>query len=94
MESRSPLIVANLVVHAIETTAIPEIQAIEDCGPLSPSEDFAYYTKERPCCFFYVGAQPVNKPVYPHHHPKFDIEEDAMIISAKAMGAATLAYLK
>lgn len=42
--------------------------------------------------FFYIGAQPAGK-AYPHHHPKFDIREEAMMKAARAMTVATLTCL-
>ncbi|WP_124057382.1 amidohydrolase [Vaginisenegalia massiliensis] len=82
----------ELVRQAVTNANIPQVNQIADCGPQSPSEDFAYYSQERPSCFFYIGASP-QEQAYPHHHPKFDINEDSMLIAAKAMGAATLRYL-
>lgn len=83
--------ITKLIVRAVEKANIKEVEAVEDCGPLSPSEDFAYYSRELPCSFFYIGAQPFDS-AYPHHHPKFDIVEESMMVAAKAMGAAVLEY--
>jgi amidohydrolase len=44
---------------------------------------------EVPGCYFFVGAR--NEAVgaiYPHHHPKFNIDEESIFIGAKAMVAA------
>ncbi|EIA20792.1 hypothetical protein KKC_04990 [Listeria fleischmannii subsp. coloradonensis] len=84
----------HFVVDSINSSAIPEITAVTRCEPQPPSEDFAYYAKERPSVFFYVGAMPADGHFYPHHHPKFDINEDALLIASKAMGACVLDYLK
>lgn len=81
----------EMCVRAFQKADIEGITDIIDCGPLPPSEDFAYYTQERPSCFFYVGAKPDGE-AFPHHHPKFDINEGAMILAAKAMGSAVLEY--
>jgi len=67
---------------------------IELTEPQPSSEDFAYYAKERPSAFIYVGAAPVNGEVYPHHHPKFNIDESALLIAAKSVGVAVLDYLE
>lgn len=83
----------QLVVDAIRQAHINEVVDVVDCGPLSPSEDFSYYSQEKPACFFYIGAMP-SGVAYPHHHPKFDINEKAMLIAAKAMGAVALYYLE
>ena len=79
--------ITDQVQAALEGASIPEIKAVVKTAPQPPSEDFAYYLKERPGCFFYVGTRPAEGPWYPHHHPKFDINEDSLIISAKAMAA-------
>lgn len=83
----------QLVVDAINEANIREVVGVEDCGPQAQSEDFAYYTQHVPASFFYIGARPDGK-AYPHHHPKFDINEDSMLIAAKAMGAVALKYLR
>ncbi len=77
----------------LKDTDIPEVEGVEITEPLPPSEDFAYYAKERPSMFFYVGAKPESGEAFPHHHPKFDINEKSLIISAKAMGAIVVDYL-
>ena len=82
----------QLAVDAITHANIPELSSVEDCGPRPQSEDFAYYSQVIPACFLYVGARP-NGTAYPHHHPKFTINEDSMIIAAKAMGAVAIKYL-
>ena len=83
----------DLVVEAVKEANIPGVVGVEDCGPQSPSEDFSYYTEKVPCCFFYIGAKPEGE-AYPHHHPKFNIREESMMIAAMSMGAAALKYLE
>ncbi|MED3624081.1 amidohydrolase [Neobacillus thermocopriae] len=46
--------------------------------PNMAGEDFSYYLKEIPGAFCFVGAQVPNKPVYPHHHPRFQIDESVL----------------
>ncbi|CAN7579514.1 M20 family metallopeptidase [Peribacillus frigoritolerans] len=82
----------ELVVNGIEKAGIPEIKALVETPPMSGSEDFAYYLQKIPGSMFYVGAKPDDGPVYPHHHPKFDINEDSLIIAAKAMAAVVAEY--
>ncbi|MNJ59196.1 hypothetical protein D3C77_548660 [compost metagenome] len=62
---------------------------------LSPSEDFAYYAEKFPSCFFYIGCTPkgVDKPFF-NHHPKFDIDEDALLVAAKAVGQVVCGYYR
>lgn len=47
-------------------------------------EDFAYYVDARPGSFFWVGGgNPEIDAVFPHHHPKFDVDEKSMLLTAK-----------
>lgn len=82
----------ELVVNGIKNAAIPEVKALVETPPTSGSEDFAYYLQKIPGSMFYVGAMPDDGPVYPHHHPKFVINEDSLIIAAKAMAAVVAEY--
>src|SRR5690606_41821902 len=79
--------VTEHVRSELEQANIPEVEAVEETEPQPPSEDFAYYLQEKPGCFFYVGAMPDSGEAYPHHHPKFEINEKSLLISAKAMAA-------
>ncbi|WHX51524.1 M20 family metallopeptidase [Paenibacillus woosongensis] len=84
----------EFVAESLKNSSIPGVTGVERCEPQPPSEDFAYYAKERPSVFFYVGAMPADGKYYPHHHPKFDINEDCMLIAAEAMGAVVIDYLR
>ncbi|EMF48183.1 hypothetical protein B481_0007 [Planococcus halocryophilus Or1] len=35
---------------------------------------------------------PESTEAYPHHYPKFDIDERALLIAAKVLGSAALKY--
>ncbi|MEH7012055.1 M20 family metallopeptidase [Neobacillus niacini] len=70
---------------------VPEVITIEESEPQMGGEDFSYYLKEIPGTFFFTGAKPPGAdPGYPHHHPKFDIDENAMLIAAKTLGTAAI----
>ena len=70
---------------------VPGVLTIEESELQMGGEDFAYYLKEIPGTFFFTGAKPQGAdPGYPHHHPKFDINEDAMLIAAKTLGTAAI----
>lgn len=84
----------DFVRKTLESAQIPELKAVEDGGIQSPSEDFAYYALEKPASFFYIGAKPEDAEVYPHHHPKFKINESALMLAAKAVGTVAIKYLE
>jgi amidohydrolase len=70
-----------------------DITEVKEFPKMSPSEDFAHYAKKFPACFFYICCTPkgVEKPYF-NHHPKFDIDEDALLVAAKAVGQVVCGY--
>jgi amidohydrolase len=38
-------------------------------------EDFAFFSRERPSLYFFHCSKFSGRENYPHHHPKFDIDE-------------------
>ena len=53
------------------------------------SEDFAYYSQVTPACFFRLGVRNGKKGIiHSVHHPKFDIDEDALMVGMQLMSAA------
>lgn len=89
-----------VVNHQEETDYLVEcakkidgITTIEETEPHMGGEDFAYYLQHVKGTFFFTGARPTyTSENYPHHHPKFDIDEKAMLIAAKTLGTAALQY--
>lgn len=72
---------------------VPEVKIIEKKEPDMGGEDFAYYLQHVKGTFFFTGARPEGvTEAYPHHHPKFDFDEKAMLISAKTLGTAALKF--
>lgn len=73
--------------------AIGDDQVFE-MEPVMGGEDFAYYLQHVPGTFFFTGAR--NNAVgaeYPHHHPRFNIDEQAMLNAAKTLAAVAINYL-
>jgi amidohydrolase len=62
--------------------------------PVMAGEDFAYYLQRVPGVFFFTGAgQAESAANYPHHHPRFDFDERAMLIAGKTMLSLVYDYL-
>ncbi|TWT03401.1 amidohydrolase [Planococcus sp. CPCC 101016] len=75
--------------------SVPGVEHVRETEPIMGGEDFSYYLQNIKGTFFFTGAQsPENEDAYPHHHPKFDIDERALLIAAKVLGAAALNYTK
>jgi amidohydrolase len=59
------------------------------------SEDMAYMMQGIPGCYFLVGsANPSEGLDAPHHHPKFDIDEEALPRAAALMSSTIARYLR
>ncbi|UZD14875.1 amidohydrolase [Virgibacillus natechei] len=80
---------AQLILEA--SKEVEEIHTAEEVVPVMGGEDFAYYTLKKPGAYFFTGANKEGNP-YPHHHPKFDIDERALPIAAKTLIQAFFAY--
>jgi amidohydrolase len=55
--------------------------------PSLGAEDFSVYLEKAPGCMFRLGVGYPNSRNYPLHHPKFEIDESAIVT-----GVVTLAY--
>ncbi len=52
--------------------------------PVLAGEDFALYTEQRPGAFAFIGCRaPNQQEVYPLHHPRFDIDEQVLLLGAR-----------
>jgi amidohydrolase len=63
---------------------------------LSASEDFSAYQQKVPGVFFFLGSTGPDKDAAtaaPNHSPKFDIDEAALAVGARAMTAMALDFL-
>ncbi len=59
------------------------------------SDDMAAFLNAAPGCYFIVGAKNEAKGAkYPHHHPRFNVDEDAMPIGVEVLARAALDFLK
>lgn len=54
------------------------------------SEDMAFMMQQVRGCYFFVGSANAERGLnYPHHHPRFDIDEEALPRAAALMAEAT-----
>lgn len=62
--------------------------------PSMGGEDFAYYLEKVPGTFFFTGGRNEEiQATYPHHHPRFDVDERSMLVTGKLFIAAVLEEL-
>ncbi len=62
--------------------------------PSMGAEDFSLYVEKVPGLFVVLGTGNEEKGiVYPHHHPRFDVDEDALWIGTAIHGILATQYL-
>jgi amidohydrolase len=65
--------------------------------PLAPgmgAEDFSYFLEHRPGAFWMTGSRNEEKGItWPHHHPRFDVDEESMSYGIKTMVNVVFRYL-
>jgi len=87
--------------HPSETTRVRQVassvlgaEKITELEPIMGGEDFSYYLQKVPGAFFFVGGG--NSEVgasFPHHHPKFDVDERSILITGKVFIGTILDYI-
>jgi amidohydrolase len=60
--------------------------------PSLGAEDFSIYLEKAPGCMFRLGVGYHDKTNYPLHHPKFEIDEDAIVTGVVTMAYAAYKY--
>ena len=81
---------AALRMRDIVTNVLGEQWVREIEFPTSGSEDFSYYLADTPGAFFFHCSAFGGGRDYPHHHPKFDVNESVLWTGTAAMAAYAL----
>ena len=59
---------------------------VEEFTPTMGAEDMSLVLEQIPGCYFFVGGRnEAIDAVYPHHHAKFNVDERALHIGARAL---------
>lgn len=84
-----PSVSNNPAISDLVRQAAAEVVGAENVRipkPVMGGEDFAYFLRERPGAFFFIGSANAKKGFhYPHHNPRFDFDEEALSIGARVM---------
>ena len=56
-------------------------------------EDMSEFLSRVPGCFAFVGSARADGGSFPHHSPRFDIEEESLVIGAELLTRTALRYL-
>ncbi len=67
---------------------------VKQMAPIMAGEDFSYYLQKVPGAFFFVGGgNPEIEAIYPHHHPKFDVDERSILMTSQLFVSLVFNYL-
>ncbi len=79
---------------ATATELFGETSVCEMAAPVMGGEDMAFFIDAVPGAYaFLANPAPVDGVCYPHHHPKFDVDESYFEKGAKLHAAIAMAYL-
>src|SRR5262245_47115894 len=56
-------------------------------------EDMSSFLRRVPGCFAFVGSARPDGGSFPHHSPRFDIEEESLVIGADLLACTAVRYL-
>jgi amidohydrolase len=69
---------------ASDVLGLGKLQRVEH--PTMGGEDFSYYGRHVPACFFFLGLRPAGADRYPAlHQPDFDFNDDAIPLGVEMM---------
>lgn len=69
-------------------------ESVVELEKVMGGEDFAFFAQEVPSVFAFVGARNEKKGAnHPHHHRKFNIDEDALVIGTSLYSQFALDFL-
>ena len=81
------------LVRRAAVAAVGE-EMVDRAHPITVGDDVACYLERVPGCYFLVGAGDASgRPVAPHHHPEFDIDERCLPVGVEVLSRAALAAL-
>jgi amidohydrolase len=81
---------ATEVVRRVAEAVLGESN-VHETPPLTASEDFAFFLRERPGAFVLLGAGNVERGLTaPHHSPEFDFDESVLPLGAELFARLAL----
>ncbi|HEY74965.1 MAG TPA: amidohydrolase [Thermoflexia bacterium] len=84
--------IAEVVRKAAEAVLGPE--RVTSGERTMGSEDAAFFMEEVPGCYFFLGSANADKGLdAPHHNPRFDFDEEALVLGVAILAQAAAFYL-
>ena len=74
---------------------VGEQNIVELKKPSLGNDDMAYFLEKVPGTYFFLGSYNSEKgSLYPHHHPKFDLDESVLWIGSSVFARTVFDYLE
>jgi amidohydrolase len=81
------------IVQQTTRTLYPEL-VLDTTERTMGSEDMAFMMDDIPGCYVFIGSANAEKGLdYKHHHPRFDIDEEALTIGAALITESAISIL-
>jgi len=77
-------------------SAVPRMRRVVEALPRTGAEDFAYFAREVPGFYFWLGIRPPGTRVEdaaPNHSPLFRVDEDALELGVRALANVAVDWL-
>ncbi len=64
---------------------------VQEVVTTTVSDDMSYFLQAKPGCYFLVGSANVSGgETFPHHHPRFDLDEKCLVPGVEVLGRSVL----
>ncbi len=74
--------------------SLPGVTHVSSDERTMGSEDMAYMMDTLPGCYFFVGSNNAQRGLnFAHHHPRFDFDEQALVLGTALMARAAAHYV-
>jgi amidohydrolase len=75
--------ITNLVRSVATEIVETPLGVIPECQTMG-GEDMSFFLEKVPGCYFFLGSANCDRALaYPHHHPRFDFDETALLIGVE-----------
>jgi amidohydrolase len=83
------------IVKIIADQVVSSENIVGEEARMMVGEDYAEFARRVPSAFYFIGTKKNNLGAnYPHHHPRFQIDEEALTIGVEMHIKTALEYLK
>lgn len=94
-EDRVPATVNHPKLTLIVREIASSITRVVEAKPTMGAEDFSFYSRVAPATYAFLGVRNELKgATFPHHHPKFNIDEDALWVGTAIHAAVAVGILE